>query len=196
LTGGIGSGKSTVAALFARFGAPIVDTDQIARELVAPGQTVLRQIQQAFGDSVLQADGTLDRAALRARVFACPTDRQALEAILHPLIRQVCQERVASLQAAYVIIVVPLLVENREAYAVDRIAVVDCPESLQIERVMSRDGLSEAQVRAILASQTTRQARLQAADDLIDNSNSLGALAEPIKNLHNFYLSLSGFITP
>lgn len=189
LTGGIGSGKSTVAELFVGHGAALVDTDAIAHELTGPGGAAMPALLAEFGAEVATADGTLDRAAMRRRVFAEPTARARLEGILHPLIRRVSSERCAAATVPYVILAVPLLVESgsyRERC--DRIAVVDCPESLQVERVMMRSGLSAAEVRAIMAAQASRAQRLAAADDIIGNDGDLAALAARVAGLHADYL--------
>jgi len=192
LTGGIGSGKSAAAAHFARLGAEVVDTDLIAHGLTAPGGAAMDAIQRAFGTSMIAADGSLDRAAMRARVFSHPEAKRQLEAILHPMIRDESARQCHAATAPYVILAVPLLVESgsyRERC--DRICVVDCPEHLQLERVRTRSGLDEAQVRAIMATQASREARLAAADDVIDNSTSLEALEQQVASLHASYLAAS-----
>lgn len=191
LTGGIGSGKSTVAALFARRGAAVIDTDVIARQLVTPGGETLTEIRAAFSDAVLDAEGKLDRAALRRLVFADEAARRRLEAILHPRIRSRVEHALAHVDAPYAVIVIPLLVETggyRDL--LDRILVVDCPEPLQIERVIARSGLSPDEVHAIIAAQASRTARLAAADDVIDNTESAEALQSAIADLHQRYLNL------
>ncbi len=190
LTGGIGSGKSTVADLFVARGAALVDTDAIAHELAAPGGGALPAIRARFGDGVLRADGGLDRAAMRRLVFSDPGARQALEAILHPLIRAESERRCAAATSPYVILAVPLLVESggyRERC--DRILVVDCEPAVQVARVMARSGLPEAEVRAILAAQAGRAQRLAAADDVIDNSGTPAALPGQVAALHHAYLA-------
>ncbi len=190
LTGGIGSGKSTVADLFVARGAALVDTDAIAHELAAPGGGALPAIRARFGDGVLRADGGLDRAAMRRLVFSDPGARQALEAILHPLIRAESERRCAAASAPYVILAVPLLVESggyRERC--DRILVVDCEPAVQVARVMARSGLPEAEVRAIIAAQAGRAQRLAAADDVIDNGGSPQALSARVDTLHHAYLA-------
>jgi dephospho-CoA kinase len=193
LTGGIGSGKSVVADLFAAQGAHIVDADAIAHQLTAPQGSAIPMIRQAFGDSVITEESALDRAAMRNRVFALPDERKKLEAILHPLIRAEIERQATSNDAApYVMLVIPLLIESA-AYRkqVDRILVVDCPESMQIMRVMARNGLSRHEVERILAAQATRAQRLAAADDLIDNSNELSKLPLQVVELHRKYLELA-----
>ena len=190
LTGGIGSGKSTVADLFVARGAALVDTDAIAHELAAPGGGALPAIRARFGDGVLRADGGLDRAAMRRLVFSDPGARQALEAILHPLIRAESEPPCAAASAPYVILAVPLLVESggyRERC--DRILVVDCEPAVQVARVMARSGLPEAEVRAIIAAQAGRAQRLAAADDVIDNGGSPQALSARVDTLHHAYLA-------
>jgi dephospho-CoA kinase len=191
LTGGIGSGKSTVADRFAAHGVPVIDTDVIARELTAPDGDALAAIRAAFGESVVQADGALDRAALRRRVFADASARRQLEAILHPRIRHVVERTRAALTAPYVLIVIPLLVETG-GYAdlLDRVLVVDCSEDMQIARVMARSGLGRDEVKAILTAQAGRAERLSAADDVIDNTASAESLDAQIATLHQRYLAL------
>ncbi|GAB2181264.1 dephospho-CoA kinase [Denitratisoma sp. agr-D3] len=187
LTGGIGSGKSAAADAFADLGAAIVDTDRIAHQLTAPGGAAIAPLQAAFGTDILDATGALDRAAMRRRVFADGAERQRLEAVLHPLIRRESDRQVAAAIAAgvpYVVLVVPLLVESGDyRQRVQRVVVVDCPESMQVARVMRRNGLSEADALAILAAQTSREARLAAADDVIDNSGDMAALHHQINML-------------
>lgn len=189
LTGGIGSGKSTVAARFVALGAGLVDTDAIAHELTGPGGGAMPLLRQAFGDGIVAADGRLDRAAMRARVFADPAERQRLEAILHPLIRAESDGRVQAANEPYVILAVPLLVESGTYRdRCDRIAVVDCSEATQIARVQARNALSEAEVRAIMATQAGRAQRLAVADDVILNEGGLAALETQVDTLHRQYL--------
>ena len=193
LTGGIGSGKSTVADLFVAHGAALVDTDAIAHELTGPGGGAMAAIRAAFGDGVVDARGALDRAAMRRLVFADAAARQRLEAILHPLIREESARRCAAAAAPYVILAVPLLVESgtyRER--VDRVLVVDCSEAAQIARVMARSGLEEAQARAILAAQASRAERLAVADDVVDNGGAPTALPTQVARLHQEYLQRAG----
>jgi len=197
LTGGIGSGKSTVADLFAGQDVPVIDTDAIARQLTAPGGAALEAIHAVFGDAVMQADGTLDRAALRRRIFSDAAARRQLEAILHPRIRQQVEQRLAELTAPYALIVVPLLVETG-GYAdmLDRVLVVDCPEEVQIARVMARSGLARDEVKAILAVQADRAERLAAADDVIVNTAAPEALRRQVATLHRRYLAFSTMPSP
>jgi len=193
LTGGVGSGKSTVAGFFRELGVPVIDADEIARELTLPGQPALREITEAFGTEVLDAQGRLDRAALRRIVFADESARRRLEAILHPRIRERMEEALAEVaEAPYAVLVIPLLLETRQQDLVDRILVVDTDPDLQVRRVMARDGVDEAQVRAIMAAQVDRETRLAAADDLILNEDDLDDLKRQVEALHHRYLKLAG----
>ncbi|BCX87885.1 dephospho-CoA kinase [Methylomarinovum tepidoasis] len=196
LTGGIGSGKSTVARLFQRHGVPVIDTDEIARDLVRPGRPALRALVDAFGPDILTADGELDRARLREIAFNDPAAKARLEAILHPRIFSELERRLQALEAPYVIIAIPLLVETGAWGRVDRVLVVDCPEALQIERVRRRDGWDEALIRRVLASQAGRLERLAVADDVIVNDRDLAHLARQVAELHRLYLRLSGTDDP
>lgn len=185
LTGGIGSGKSAAAARFAQLGASVVDTDEIAHQLTRPGGAALPELRRVFGAEILTSDGALDRAAMRARVFSDAAARQLLESVLHPLIRAESEQRVrAGSLAPYVVLVVPLLVESAGYRGrCDRIAVVDLPEAMQIERVMQRSGLTREQVEAIMAAQAARAQRNAIADDLIDNSGDIAALHRQVDAL-------------
>lgn len=183
LTGGIGSGKTTVANLFAERGIVLVDTDLIAREVVEPGQPALQQIAKHFGAQTLNADGTLDRAALRRKVFADPEQRRWLEQLTHPLIRQATLQQLQQAASAYVILVSALLLETDQHQLCDHILVVDVPESIQIERTVQRDSNSSEQVKAIIAAQCGRQQRLEQADSVIDNTLSLTQLEKQIDRL-------------
>jgi dephospho-CoA kinase len=197
LTGGIGSGKSTVADCFAALGVPVIDTDVIARDLAAPGGAALDAIRAVFGEAVMQADGTLDRAALRRRVFADSAARHQLEAILHPRIRQVVGDMLATLTAPYALIVIPLLAETGGYRDVlNRVLVVDCPEDVQIARVRARSGLTQAEIKAILAAQAGRAERLGVADDIIVNTASLETLRAEVAALHQRYLALAAAPLP
>jgi len=188
LTGGIASGKSTVADMFAALGVPVIDTDVIAREIVAPGEPALEEIVAAFGADLLGPDGSLDRRALRARVFADPADRHRLEGILHPRIRNRTLELAAAAGGPYQVIVVPLLVESGFDRQVDEVVVVDCPEAEQRRRLMTRDGETAQQVGRMLAAQVGRAARIAAADTVIDNSGDLSATRAQVQALHQRYL--------
>ena len=193
LTGGIGCGKSTVADLFAARGASLVDTDVLAHQLTAPGGAAMPALLRAFGPAFATPEGAMDRTRMRDLVFADPGARSRLEAILHPMIRAATVAAAAAATGPYVVFVVPLLVESgnwRER--VERILAIDCREETQIARVMARNGLPEAQVRAIMAAQATRQQRLDAADDVIDNDVGLEALIPQVDRLHAFYLGRVG----
>lgn len=197
LTGGIGSGKSTVADLFAELGAAVIDTDAIAHQLTASGGAVLREIHAQFGNAVMQADGTLNRAALRRRIFSDAAARRQLEAIIHPRIKQQVEQALATVTAPYALIVIPLLVETggyREM--LNRVLVVDCPEDMQVARVMARSGLSRDELSAILAVQASRDRRLAAADDVVVNTASIEALRDQVTALHRHYLARSTSTLP
>jgi dephospho-CoA kinase len=192
LTGGIGSGKTTVAEMFAARGAAVIDTDVIAHQLTAPGGAAMPAIHAEFGNPFLTPDGALDRARMRAYVFDEPSARARLEAILHPLIRSETERAATQAAGDYLMFVVPLLVESgswRERVA--RVLVVDVPEDEQLRRVVLRSGLPQAQVRAIMAAQATRAQRLAAADDVIDNSGDALALVPQVDRLHAQYLTLA-----
>lgn len=189
LTGGIGSGKSTVADQFAALGASVVDTDQIAHALTAPHGAAMPALLEEFGAEFATPEGALDRAKMRQLVFSDAGARTRLETILHPKIRDATAAAAAIATGPYVILVVPLLVESGSwAERVDRVLVVDCPETVQIRRVMSRNNLPEAQVRAIMAAQASRGQRLAAADDVILNDDGIELLAPQISQMHAFYL--------
>jgi dephospho-CoA kinase len=190
LTGGIGCGKSAVSRHLESFGVPVLDADLLAHQLVRPGMPALLKIQATFGDKLVDANGALDRAALRRIVFDDTDQRKRLEGILHPLIREAMEEWIARQSAPYVVLVIPLLFETGQTDLADRVLVVDCEESLQIERVLQRDQLPQEQIRQIMASQVDRQTRLGGADDVIENNNSLEALIEATKRLHNNYLKM------
>jgi dephospho-CoA kinase len=191
LTGGIGSGKTAVAERFAALGITVVDADQASRAVVEPGQPALATIAERFGATVLKADGSLDRAALRARVFSDPAERRWLESLTHPLIGAWLRDRLAESRSSYSVLVNPLLVESGQARAMSRVLVVDVPESLQLERTMARDGSSKTQVRAIMAAQADRQRRLTAADDVIVNDRDLAHLDAEVARLDAKYRELS-----
>ena len=192
LTGGIGSGKSAAAAHFAQLGIDLVNADQAARWVVEPGRPALAQIAAHFGADILQADGSLDRAALRARVFQDAEQRRWLERLLHPLIRQEIIEVLARATSPYAILESPLLIESGQSQLCQRVLVIDVPEAVQISRTVSRDGNNEAQVRAIMAAQASRSERLAKADDVIVNDRDLAWLQQEVERLHRFYLTLRG----
>ncbi len=192
LTGGIGSGKSAAADEFARLGATVVDTDAIAHELTRAGGAAIAGVRRLFGDEAIGGDGAMDRAWVRARVFGDAAARAGLERLLHPMIREESARRIAAASGPYVVHVVPLLVESpgyRER--VQRVLVVDCPEALQVERVVARSGLSSEEARRIIAAQVPRATRLAAADDVIDNSGTIAALRKRVAELHRTYLDLA-----
>ena len=192
LTGGIGSGKSAAAEEFGRLGATVVDTDTIALELTRAGGTATGQVRSLFGDEYIDAEGAMDRAKMRALAFRDPAARKALEGLLHPMIRAESGRQIAAASGPYVIYVVPLLVESAGyRQRVARVLVVDCPESVQMERVRRRSGLSEDDVRRIIEAQIKRADRLAAADDVIDNSGTLDALHKQVRELHARYLAES-----
>ena len=187
LTGGVGSGKSTVARLFQQYHVPVIDTDALAREAVEPGSPALAAILQRFGPQLLSPDGTLDRAALRHIIFTHTEHRAWLEQLLHPLIRQALWQRIRSLREPYCIAVIPLLVENYPHPLVQRVLVVDTPESIQIQRTMARDNCSAAAAQQIMHNQASRDARLRCAHDVITNDKDLPHLEKQVKQLHTVY---------
>ncbi|MCQ8104262.1 dephospho-CoA kinase [Methylomonas sp. SURF-2] len=191
LTGGIGSGKSTVCRLFAGLHVPIIDTDVIARQLVEPGQPALSLLAEVFGKEIIKADGSLDRARLRQLAFSDLRQKRQLDAIMHPLIFKEVVAQIAGLTAIYCLVVIPLLVETQNDYILDRVLLVDCPESMQIQRVMDRDGVGREQAMAVIAAQASRRQRLALAHDVIDNAVTADRLAEQVKRLHNSYLLLA-----
>jgi len=191
LTGGIASGKSTVAELFANLGIAVIDTDLIAREVVRRGQPALIEIRRYFGDSVFNTDGTLDRGALRQQIFSDDAAREQLEAILHPLIQKETIRRTNAASGSYIIIVVPLLADSPLREHVDRILVVDCDESIQIARLLARDAETEDQARRILAAQASREQRLAIADDVIHNNSTIEAISTQVSAMHDSYVGLA-----
>jgi dephospho-CoA kinase len=191
LTGGIGSGKTAVSDRFAALGVAVVDADLASRAVVAPGEPALAAIAAHFGSAVLQPDGSLDRAALRARVFADPAERRWLEQLTHPLIGAWLRRELLAGESPYSLLVNPILIESGQHRLCHRVLVVDAPEAAQLERTMARDGNSAAQVQAIMAAQVDRQQRLAAADDVIVNAGSLQALDAAVADLHARYLELS-----
>ena len=196
LTGGIASGKSTVAQRFIELGIPVIDADESSRFVVAPGQSGLAELTKRFGAGVLTADGELDRRALRNQVFADPQLRRDLEAILHPLIRVDMERRASAAVGPYLVMAIPLLVESGNPGQVDRILVVDVDEDVQLKRVMARDSTTLEQARAILEAQTSRAARLKAADDVIVNSGTVSELRQAVDGLHERYLRLAATTGP
>jgi len=194
LTGGIGSGKSAAALLFSSRGVPVIDTDDIARVLVEPGQPAYDEIIRNFGEGILDRNRRIDRDKLRERVFDNAVERQRLEASLHPRIREVVRTKVAELDAPYCIVVVPLLIESGFNDLVDRVLVVDAPETLQVQRTMVRSGLNELEIRKIISAQATRAQRLQRADDVIENNADRKQLEKEVERLHHWYLSLAATI--
>ena len=191
LTGGIGSGKTSVSTRLAELGAAVIDTDLLAHALTRPGGAAMPAITAAFGPRVIAADGSLDRPAMRRLAFADPQVRQRLEAILHPLIRSRLSEELQGAQAAYAVLVIPLLFETGWTDIADRILVIDLPEEQQIDRVMRRNGLSAAEVRLIIGSQVNRATRRAGADDIIENSGNLADLRWQTDQLHQRYLHLT-----
>ena len=192
LTGGIGSGKSAAGQVFEELGIAVIDTDAIAHALTGPGGAAMVPIQAAFGADYLTPEGALDRARMRALVFADTAKKHKLESILHPMIRAQTNEFVQAARSPYVMLMVPLLVESQDyRQRCQRILVVDCAEEQQIERVKARSGLAAEQVRAIMANQVSREARLAAADDVIDNSRDLAHLRRQAAALHARYLQLA-----
>jgi dephospho-CoA kinase len=196
LTGGIASGKSTVAQRFVELGIPVIDADESSRFVVAPGQPGLAELTKRFGAGLLTAGGELDRRALRNLVFADPQLRRDLEAILHPLIRADMARRASAAVGPYLVLVIPLLVEGGNPDRVDRILVVDVDEDVQLKRVMARDSTTLEQARAILEAQAPRAVRLKAADDVIVNSGTVSELQQAVDGLHERYLRLAAATGP
>jgi dephospho-CoA kinase len=192
LTGGVASGKSMVTKIFRSFGVPIIDTDELARDVVEPGQPPLERLVERFGASILTPDGHLDRPALRTIVFSDPKARADLEALIHPAIGAAAESRSAASGGPYQILVIPLLVEKNLGSQLDRVLVVDCDEELQIRRLQARDGSTLDEARAILNAQASRAARLQAAHDVIKNDAAVGALQPQVAALHALYLKSAG----
>ena len=191
LTGGIASGKTLVADMFADLGVTVIDTDIIARTVVEPGQPALDEIQQSFGDSVFSDDGTLDRAAMRQLIFSDDGARQQLEGIVHPRIGEETLRQADAAQGDYIIIVVPLLANSALRHAVDRILVVDCDAATQIERLLARDAESEEQAKRILAAQASRTERLAIADDVIENNSTIEDVAAAVSAFNDRYIALA-----
>ena len=191
LTGGIASGKTRVSDRLAVLGAAIIDTDIVARDIVAPGTPALAEIRDAFGEAVIAADGTLDRPRLRRIVFDSAADRTRLEAITHPRIRDACLARARDAEGAYLVFVVPLLVGSAFVAMVERVLVVDCPREVQFQRLMARDGETPEHATRILDAQASRAARLAIADDVIVNDRGLGELERKTDALHRFYVAIA-----
>jgi dephospho-CoA kinase len=192
LTGGVASGKTTVANLFADAGAVVLDTDRIAREVVEPGEPALAALVQALGEDILDKDGRLDRSLMRRRIFGDEALRRRVESILHPAILAELDRQSATAGGPYQVLVIPLLVEGDRAGIVDRVLVVDCPVERQIERLMQRDGETREGAIAMLAAQVSREARLAAADDVILNDGTLADLAGQVAGLDRRYRELAG----
>jgi dephospho-CoA kinase len=193
LTGGIGSGKSTVSKIFQQINIPVIDADEIAHQLVSVGQPALTKIQQEYGSSILNPDGTLNRKQLKELIFSDDLQKQKLEAILHPLIYQSIQKQINALNTPYCIICIPLLFEADMTNLVDRILVVDCPVEVQIKRLLKRDNMTIERIQSIIDSQVSRAFRKSMANDLLDNTLSNESLAQQIKKLHNQYNLLSNY---
>ena len=191
VTGGIASGKSAVTTRLAALGIPVFDADVVTRELSAPGQPCLDEIRRRFGDPVIAADGTLDRRALRARVFADPAERLALEAILHPRVRDRLAALARTVSGDYCVLAIPLLAEGNRYPWIDRVVVVDAPEAIRIDRLMKRDGIDAELARRMIASQADRSQRLAIADDVLENDGTLEALLAATNDLHVRLLALA-----
>ena len=191
LTGGIGCGKTTVSNLFHALSVPVIDADIVARQVVAPGSPCLNTITEHFGPDILLENGELNRSLLRQKVFSNTEDKTWLDNLLHPAIRQRILTELAGVQSAYAILVAPLLLENGLEQYVQRVLVIDVPESVQVKRTLTRDNTSEQQVKAIMAAQLPRQERLNRADDIITNDSSVAELAPKVAALHQQYLQLA-----
>ena len=192
LTGGIGSGKTTVASLFSQAGVPVIDADELARELVVPGEPAFDEIVSVFGTDLVSPCGMLDRSKLRALVFRNATKRKRLEAILHPRIRCEMERRLSAINASYCLLVIPLLFETDQVELVDRVLVVDAPREQQIRRTQGRDGVTRRSVEGILRAQLSQRERLERADDVIRNDSDLAHLEKQVQALHGRYLQRSG----
>lgn len=191
LTGGVASGKTTVSQLFSELGATIIDADVIARRLLEKDTVCYKQVIQLFGDTIIFADGEIDRAMLRDRVFNDATAKHQLEKVLHPEVRKQMLVAAEKCETAYCIFVVPLLVEADMLDLVDRVLVIDTAEKTQLQRLIQRDKLTESQAQNMLNNQATRQQRIQVANDLIDNQNDINSLRQKVEQLHSFYLELA-----
>ncbi len=192
LTGGIASGKTTVSNLFAKLGVPVIDADVIAHALVEPGQAALKQIIQTFGSSLINKDGNLNRAKLRQKIFADRGQREQLESILHPRIRQAMQEKIAGLSDPYCLLSIPLLLEKGWQSQIDRVLVVDCPPDLQVQRLMTRDGLLIDEINQIMKTQANRDTRLAIANDVIYTDYNFSQLQTQVLALHRLYSEHTG----
>ncbi len=192
LTGGIASGKTTISQLFSQLGVPVIDLDVIARQVVEPGQPALQAVIDEFGEEILTAEGRLDRQRLREMIFDQAEKRQLLESILHPVIWHNARQQLASLTSPYCLLVIPLLADKASPVPLDRILVVDIPKDEQVRRLVQRDQISARQAEKILRAQTSRQARLALADDVIDNYGDISAAEKQVKQLHQAYLAMSG----
>lgn len=193
LTGSAGSGKSTAARLFATHGAAVVDTDELAHGLTGSRGAAISRIRTAFGDEFIREDGAMDRGRMRGLVFSDPQARHALEAILHPMIRDAAVRQLCQAQSSYVVLVVPLLIEHWDSYRpwVDRVVVVDCDTGQQIQRIVARNGLTLGEAEAILAAQTNQAARMARATDILDNRGGLDSLALGVSGLHALFLRMA-----
>ena len=195
LTGGIGSGKTTIAQLFSELGVEIIDTDEIAHDIVQAGQPALNALVEKLGDNILHKDGSLNRALLRETIFNDDEKREIVEQVLHPIIRSTLMEQIKETRqeqkASYIMLVIPLLVDKGDWMMIDRILVVDCDDEVQIARVMERDQQTREQVIAVMDAQIDREERLLAADDVIDNNKEPELLEEAVLNLHNQYQDLA-----
>jgi len=191
LTGGIGSGKSTVGKLFRELGITVVDSDQVAREVVKPGSAALRKIARHFGEGILLDDDTLNRAKLRQLIFQSEKEKTWLESLLHPIIRRETQLQLERSESPYAVLESPLLLEMGQDRIVDRVLVVDVPEDIQIARAMARDNNTEKQIKSIIKAQISRPDRLKRADDRIDNSSDIDSMEKQVTHLHSLYLELS-----
>jgi len=191
LTGGIGCGKSTVTDLFKKNHVPIVDADEIAHAVVQPYQPALTLLKQSFGEQIITSDGSLDRRRLRELVFNDPVEKKKLENILHPIIYKTMRDQIKNFDFPYGILSIPLLLETNHQDNVDRVLVIDCPETTQIERVKTRDGLDEKMINSIMKTQCSRSFRLQHADDVLNNNTTLKTLGKRVQKLHDFYMQMS-----
>jgi dephospho-CoA kinase len=196
LTGGIASGKSTVEQRFRELGIPVINADDSARAVVAPGEPGLAAVIAHFGSRMLTPQGELDRRALRSLIFADPKSRKELETILHPLIRSDMDRRILESDGPYIVVSIPLLIEGGARDRVDRVLLIDADESLQLERLMSRDAVSAEEARATLAAQASRAARLQGADDVLQNAGSVSELRQAVDRIHQRYLELAAALPP